>query len=707
MSYDIGPKIGIDGESEFRKQLNNINTSLKTLGTEMKLVTSEFADNAEGQKALIAKNQVLSKTIDQQKEKIEQVEKALAECTEKYGENSDKTMKWQQVLNTAKTKLNSLENELKDNETALSEMESGLRDATTGARKAEKEFDETVRTTKELKDSFEKSEKSTGSFGTALKAAFLGGGIASSIQSICNSISQVIEETQEYRKIMGSLQTSSEYAGYTNEQTAQTYKMLYGVLADDQTAATATANLQALGLEQEELKKMTQGVIGAWSRYGDSIPIDGLAEAVNETVKVGQVTGTFADVLNWAGKSEDDFNKKLAACKSETERVNLVMEELSSQGLMEASEAWNKNNESLVANNQASAELKETMAEIAKRVEPLAVGAKKLFNEVLQGGLGLVDAFQENGVKGVIDEFGNIFTGLQSKKEEYLPELLTMGTEIASNMLLGITESLPSFIEEGAEMTVNIVDGVLGALPSVTSSAGSLVNEFLRRIVESAPDILESGVDMLLGVVDGVVNNLPEITAAATEVTGDFLNTICNNAPTLIEGGIELIGKLLAGIITAVPELIGSIPGIVSDIREEFLSIDWGEVGLNIVEGIANGLSGAVGYIVEAATNVASDALEAVKNFLGIHSPSTRFRDEVGKMAAEGMKIGFIGEMKISTAEILGTLSGFMDDALRIAQQPFNAVLDYDRLERMQGKGIYLNGRLVGRELREMGVVFA
>lgn len=135
---------------------------------------------------------------------------------------------------------------------------------------------------------------------------------------------------------MGSLEVSSQNAGYTAEQTAESYRTLYGVLADDQTAATTTANLQALGLSQEELSTVIEGTIGAWATYGDSIPIDGLAESINETVKTSTVTGTFADMLNWAGTSEDAFNEKLAACGSESERVNLVMQEMANQGLVDA-----------------------------------------------------------------------------------------------------------------------------------------------------------------------------------------------------------------------------------------------------------------------------------------------------------------------------------------------------------------------------------
>src|SRR5699024_773480 len=112
------------------------------------------------------------------------------------------------------------------------------------------------------------------------------------------------------------------------EQTAQTYERLQSVLGDTQTAATATANLQAIGLSQEDLMTVTDAAIGAWARYGDSIPIDSRAESINETIQAGTVTGTFADVLNWAGTNEDDFNAKLEAANSTSERANIVLQEL-------------------------------------------------------------------------------------------------------------------------------------------------------------------------------------------------------------------------------------------------------------------------------------------------------------------------------------------------------------------------------------------
>ena len=197
------------------------------------------------------------------------------------------------------------------------------------------------------------------------------GGVSTAAAGLAGAVAATVPATAEYRKIMASLESSSELAGYSAEETEQTYKTLYGVLADDQTAATTTANLQALVLSQGRLQELLNGTIGAWAKYGDSIPIDGLAESINETAKTATVTGTFADVLNWAATSEDAFNAKLANCRNESERANLIMQELANQGLMQAGQKWQENNANLVAGNQATADFQQATAELAETVAPI------------------------------------------------------------------------------------------------------------------------------------------------------------------------------------------------------------------------------------------------------------------------------------------------------------------------------------------------
>ena len=241
----------------------------------------------------------------------------------------------------------------------------------------------------------------------SLKGALVGGAavgaVVAGVQAVTNAITEVVDASEEYRKVMGTLEVSSQAAGYTTEQTAQTYERLYSVLGDSQTAATTTANLQAIGLSQEELMQITDASIGAWARYGDSLPIDNLAEAINETIQAGQVTGTFADVLNWAGTSEDEFNAKLEAANSSTERANLVLQELARQGLAEAGQAWRDTNADIVAANDSQRRFEEAQAELGESLSPLR---DKLRDISASGMLFLSDLV--DGSSRAFDELGEV-----------------------------------------------------------------------------------------------------------------------------------------------------------------------------------------------------------------------------------------------------------------------------------------------------------
>ena len=185
------------------------------------------------------------------------------------------------------------------------------------------------------------------------------------------------------------------------------------MLGDTQTAATTTANLQAIGMSQEQLMLITDSAIGAWARYGDSIPIDGLAEAINETIQAGQVTGTFADVLNWAGTNEDDFNAKLAAANSTTERANIVLQELTRQGLAQAGQAWIDTNDDIVAANESQAAFEAAQAELGEKLSPV----RDFLRDLGTGGFEfLSDAI--DGVTQAIKDLGDWWDRTQPKLQK-------------------------------------------------------------------------------------------------------------------------------------------------------------------------------------------------------------------------------------------------------------------------------------------------
>lgn len=390
MAVDIGPRIGIEGEKEFKTSLSAINSQLKSLGSEVKAVTSEFIGNEDSMESLTKTNSVLERSVTASRQKLELLTReaerqtkeldalavALNKASAEFGENSAEASKAQNAYNRQAKKVNDLRTQINNTTTSINKLSAEMADNESAADAMSRGLDDVGSATGGLKGAFGGLDGALGGAGIGglLTKGMAIGVVVAGIKEIGSAIIGLVNDTQEYRSIMGSLEVSSRNAGYSAEQTSETYRQLIGVLGDTQTAATTTANLQALGLEQDKLTELTNAAIGAWATYGDSIPIDGLAEAINETVKAGAVTGTFADVLNWAGESEEEFNARLSAANSTAERANIVMDALAKQGLTEAGEAWRQNNKDIVEMNEATSDLDAEMARLGELLSPLAAG---------------------------------------------------------------------------------------------------------------------------------------------------------------------------------------------------------------------------------------------------------------------------------------------------------------------------------------------
>lgn len=367
----------------------------------------------------------------------------------KYGDQqtylTGQVKNYESQLDTLENQLKLLESAEERNEQAISAKKSELNQAKTALNGYKSSLDEVENKLKSGAAATEDYQNKLDSFGNKAKnAGEKLSGVSTAAAAVIGAAAATVPATEEYRKIMGSLEVSSEAAGYSAEQTAESYKLLYGVLGDDQTAATTTANLQALRMSQQDLTTIINGTIGAWATYGDSIPIDGLAESINETVKVGQVTGTFADMLNWAGTSEDAFNEKLAACSSESERVNLIMQEMANQGLTQAGQKWQENNKNLVVGNQATADFQAATAELAETISPIITQVTQI-------------------VAGLIEKFNSLPTEVQAVIGVVLLLVAAIGPLLSGigSMSMGIKALMPLFQSLWGIMSANPVGAIV------------------------------------------------------------------------------------------------------------------------------------------------------------------------------------------------------------------------------------------------------
>lgn len=243
-------------------------------------------------------------------------------------------------------------------------------------------------TTKDLEDVSKSGKDTEGKLSLnfqniANKAGELGKKAAIGLAGIATAATALVESTKEFRQDWGKLETTFKVTNQEAGVAQETFKTLFGVLGEDDTSIEAANHLAMLTNNEKDLNQWTDILTGVYATFGDSLPLEGLAEAANETMRVGQVTGPLADALNWAGVNEDAFNEKLLECSNNQEREALIRETLN--GLYnEASTEYQKTNNSVIENNKSQAELNLKMAEMANKLEPLVTKGKIFLAEVLE-----------------------------------------------------------------------------------------------------------------------------------------------------------------------------------------------------------------------------------------------------------------------------------------------------------------------------------
>ena len=200
--------------------------------------------------------------------------------------------------------------------------------------------------------------------------------------------------TKDYRAEQAKLTSAFDKAGASADTAKQVYNDLYRVLGESDTSVEAANHLAQMTTNQKELSEWTNICQGVYATFGDSLPIEGLTESANETAKVGQVTGSLADALNWAGISEDEFNGKLAACNTEAEREKLIRETLS-KTYDEAAGKYEKTAAKVLAQNEAQAKLQETMGKLGEAVAPVVTAFTSFANEALAAVLPYIQQLAE------------------------------------------------------------------------------------------------------------------------------------------------------------------------------------------------------------------------------------------------------------------------------------------------------------------------
>ena len=663
----IKTRIEITGEKEYKSAIKDINSNIKLMGSEMKLAAAQFADNAKSVDALKARQEILNQTYEEQVQKVKAAEQMLSIYQQQGEKGADAARKMQIELNGFATAAAKTQNEIKrvnkeldDAEKALNDVDgetdqaaNGLKDVGTESEKAAEKLKKTEKETKEAGEGFSKFGEMAGKAGQAIKTAALG--IGAAVAGIGAAVVGLVEGTRETREEFNKLEAAFTSAGHTAQTAEKTYNSFYALLGDEGQATEAVSHLAKMTDNQKELTEWTNIATGVFATFGDSLPIENLTEASNETAKTGQLTGGLADALNWAGVNEDKFQESLDACTGEQERQALITETLN--GLYsEASEKYKTLNKDILEARQATAEMTQATADMGAAFEPVVTAMKQNFADFLQelvpsieligsgfagalngtagaaaqmerGFSGLWDtltAGAQNAVQGIISALPTIAeTGLQivmsiaSGLVENAPMILESGVQIIMNLISGITTALPQVIELGAQMLTNIGSGLATGIPNFVNKALELLDGFANMLTENLPKLIESGIAFVTNLAQGLVNAIPDFIAKAPEIISKFANLINDNAPKILAAGVNILITLGKGLISAIPTLIQNIPQIITAIVDVWSAFNWMDLGKKAITFLKDGITSMVGAVKTAGENILNTVKGAIQNLPG------------------------------------------------------------------------------------------
>ena len=502
MSYQIGPKIGIEGENEYRQALRDINTGIKTLGTEMQAVTSAFYGQEKSIRSLTAENDVLERTIYSLEEKLNLQKKMLQEAANAYGEASEKTQAWQQKVNLTTAELNKAKVKLAENEKAM----QGLSEETDEAAKSTSVFSDVL-----------KADLLSEAIKTGIKA------VASGIREIGQALADTVKDSAEYADNILTLATNTGIAA----ETLQEYQ--YMAELTDTSLETITGSMAKMTRSMQRARSGTNSASAAFAALGVSVTdkltgqlrdneevfgdvLDALGKMSNETQRDAYAMDIF-------GRSAQDLNSLIAVGKDgiaafakEAHDMGYVLDEETLASLGAVDDALVRlDNFMTMIKNTIGAALAPAVTELADELQAWArsVDWEQVGADVAEGGGAIKDFVMfvlENGSE-ILTVISGVGAGFATWK--------------VAGLIAGVVGAIKSFIKaaEGASAAQAALNLVMSANPIgiVVTAIAALVAAFItayktndefREKVDAAWDAIKSKIQ---AVTDWIKQRMDEL----------------------------------------------------------------------------------------------------------------------------------------------------------------------------------------------------
>lgn len=539
------------------------------------------------------------------------------------------------------------------------------------------------------------------SFGDKMKGVLAG----ISVAALAASIGELVSVTNEFQEDMGKLSVAAQQNNVATDAANGAYRDMVGILGETDQSVEAVNHLFALcGENTQALSDWTNIASGVYATFGDSLPLEGLTEAANETAKVGQVTGPLADAINWASEAavqqgvalsgnqaaidaynsaladgatqEDAFNAALAACNTEQERAQLITDTLNGV-YAEAGAQYQQTNADVIAYRQSQSDLTAAMSSLGQAFMPIVTGLTNVATMLLSGVQPAVQWFVTNLpmiapiLAGIVTTIGLLAVVLNASTIATTAQTVATNAAAAAQGLLNMVMNANP-IALIVTLIAGLVVAIIGlwnnseAFRNFVTGAFQQIQQVAQVVIDAIVNFFTVTVPNAIGVVIGFFQNLwssiVSVFNGALSTVSGFVSSVVSfftvSVPNAVSNMLSAAGRIpgqiasfLGSALSSAASFVGSFASSAIQAASQFVSnIVSGlsglagrvmSVGSDIVHGIWSGISGAAGWLMNQISGFANNIVSGIKGFFGIASPSKVMRDEVGKYLADGVAVGW------------------------------------------------------------------
>ena len=611
MADNFGLKIGLEGEKEFKKSISEINQTFKVLGSEMKLVTAQFDKNDNSIEALTARQQVLGKEVDAQRQKVETLRAALANATESFGENDRRTQAWQIQLNNAQATLLDLERQLEDSTDALDKAGREMDDTGDQADDMGDEVDEAA-------DEADEAGKSFDTLGSICKAtaATMAAAFAAVSAAAIAAGKALVDMAVEGAAYADTVLTEATVTGIATDK-LQEY--MYAAELVDVSTDTLTKSMAKQIKSMKAVQDGTKLSVEAYDKLGVSV--------MNADGSLRDSDAVYWEVIDALGKIENETERDALAMQilgKSAQELNPLIE----QGAARMQELGDQ---AQAAGYVVSDEMLNAYGALDDQLQYLNVGATAAKNALgtvllpvltnLAGeGVDLLGEFTNgildaNGdISKMSDVIGDILPKVLDTIMEFVPELLEIAGEIVGSLGQAIVDNLPQIVDSATQIIFSILEGLIEALPQIAEGALQLVLALVGGIIDNLPLILQAALQVIATLISGIASAIPTLIPTIIQLVIEIVNTLIANLPMILDAALQLVMGLVQGILDALPILIAALPeiiiGIVTFLLDAIPQII--ETGIQLLTSIVAALPEIIIAIVEAIPQIIDGIIKAV-----------------------------------------------------------------------------------------------